>query len=308
MQFSRSINGLLGATFLIAGSVLLGGCGGSESGKPESQNKAESASQDSGAVESKAAKRPEINEDFDSLNKPLRSDFEAPSLADEADYADIQKNKLDAIRFYNVLRGWNESDEEIASSISGAILVQHEAPKLYEYETQLKATDDAFEKRELTKNISKLVKEESEKVRGSYRVRLTADASLKPYDFETRNFVSESCLFSEKLDYSKDEMRSPAAFANAQKPRCYIQPSTTNFLVGIVNGSKLNINVADESTAKLIEKSREGLKYEIYGYIRTVERETLGGKPTDNRKILIEPQKISLISQATGKSIYSQDL
>lgn len=50
------------------------------------------------------------------------------------------------------------------------------------------------------------------------------------------------------------------------------------------------------------------LKYEIYGCIRAVERERLGGKSTGSRKILIEPQIINMISQATGKSIYSQDL
>ncbi|WP_155403419.1 MULTISPECIES: hypothetical protein [Pseudomonas] len=298
-KFRNSVSSI--AVLFLSGA-LLSACGGSESEKTKQSH--------SSPVSQSKASGPSINkakedEEFENRNKPLRTEMEAPELADSSNYADIL-TKLNPIRFYSALRSWEETDEEVASSLKGSILVQHDAPQLFDFENQLNDTSDAFQKREIAQKIAAFVREDSQKVSGSYRVRMTVDAELKPYDFETHKFVSENCLFSEKLAYTADEMRDSNTFAKAQKTRCYVQPSTTNFLVGVVSGSKMDLDIPDEEIAKKIESNRAKLKYEIYGYIRYVERERLGGKPAELRHILIEPQRINLVAAGSGKPIFSR--
>lgn len=298
-KFRNSVSSI--AVLFLSGA-LLSACGGSESEKSK-QSHSSPVSQ-SKASEPSISKAKE-DEEFENRNKPLRTEMEAPELADSSNYADIL-TKLNPIRFYSALRSWEETDEEVASSLKGSILVQHDAPQLFDFENQLNDTSDAFQKREIVQKIAAFVREDSQKVSGSNRVRMTVDAELKPYDFETHKFVSGNCLFSEKLAYTADEMRNSNTFAKAQKTRCYVQPSTTNFLVGVVNGSKMDLDIPDEEVAKTIESNRAKLKYEIYGYIRYVERERLGGKPAELRHILIEPQRINLVAAGSDKPIFSR--
>lgn len=298
-KFRNSVSSI--AVLFLSGA-LLSACGGSESEKSKQSH--------SSPVSQSKASEPSINkakedEEFENRNKPFRTEMEAPELADSSNYADIL-TKLNPIRFYSALRSWEETDEEVASSLKGSILVQHDAPQLFDFENQLNDTSDAFQKREIAQKIAAFVREDSQTVSGSYRVRMTVDAELKPYDFETHKFVSENCLFSEKRAYTADEMRNSNTFAKAQKTRCYVQPSTTNFLVGVVNGSKMDLDIPDEEIAKKIESNRAKLKYEIYGYIRYVERERLGGKPAELRHILIEPQRINLVAAGSDKPIFSR--
>lgn len=287
---------------LILSGVLLSACGNGESGNHDEDHTVQASHSKSSEPNSAKAKE---DDDFENRNKPLRTEMEAPTLANDSEYTDILTT-LNPIRFYSALRSWEESDEEIAISTSGSIMIQRDAPQLFSYENQLKDTNDAFQKREIAQKMADFVREESKKVAGNYRVRMIVDADFKPYDFEGHKFVSENCLFSEKLGYTPEEMRNPNSFSKAQKPRCYLQPSTTNFLIGVVNGSKMSLHVPDESIARLIESNRASLKYEIYGYVRYVERDRLGGKPVELRHILVEPQRINLIAKGISKPIVSK--
>ncbi|WP_141744639.1 MULTISPECIES: hypothetical protein [Pseudomonas] len=283
----------------------LSGCGSGDSATSGSSAQRKEVSQIQSDKGSSKKAGSSSGDEFEGLNKPLRKELKTPSLSGDDDYVDVL-TKLNPIRFYNAFRGWDESDEDIARSISGAIMIQHDAPELFAYETELAATDDAFHKRDLVSKVASFVKVEASKVAGNYRVRMVVDAELKSYDFEKHRFISDNCLFSEKLEYTSDEMRNQSAFAKAQKPRCYLQPSTTNYLVGIVSGSKVRLDIADESLARMIESNRANLKYEVYGYVRFVEREKVGGKLTEMRRILIEPQKINLVARGVEQPIYSR--
>lgn len=290
------------ATITISSALLLG-CGNEDQKVLDNSDKKAAAPKvNEQGMTSEGAR---LQAEFEERSKPLKIEFSAPSLADSSEYLDIQ-NKLSAIQIYTSKRNWEENPEEIAKSVSGAILIQSALPELYQFETKLKESSDAFEKRELTEKIASLIKEESGKINGNIRVKMMADADLKSYDFDSHVFASESCLYSEKLEYSKEEMKSPSSYARAQKPRCYLQPSTTNFLVGVVNGKKLNLKIDDVNVAKKIEAARSGAKFEIFGYVAAIERERVGGRPGDMRHILIEPQLVNVIAKSNGEVLYSQ--
>lgn len=290
---------------LILGGTFLSGCGNGDSAASVSSEKSKGASQTQLSERHSQNANGSLGDELEAMNKPLRTELKALGLSGDDDYVDIL-TKLSPIRFYNALRGWDESDDEVARSISGSIMIQRDAPELFRYENELAATNDAFQKRDIVTKIATFIRAEASKVAGSYRVRMVVNAELKPYDFESHTFASDSCLFSEKLEYTAEEMRNENSFAKAQKPRCYLQPSTTNYLVGVVGGSKMSIDIADESLARVIEASRTNLKYEIYGYVRFVEREKIGGKLTEVRRILIEPQRIQLVARAMEKPLYSK--
>ncbi|MFF7065583.1 hypothetical protein [Pseudomonas sp. NPDC008258] len=295
-------NGFKAVALLFAGSAFLAGCG-----NDNADNKAATAKASAPAVDSHGmtAEGRKAAQEFEDMNKPLRTEFSAPEVVDGAAYLNVL-SKTAALQIYTAKRGWAESDEEIAKSASGAILIQSELPELYKLEEELGRSDDAFEKHDLTEKIAGLIKNEAEKINGNIRVKMTVNADLKSFDFGSKTFVSENCLMSEKLEYTKEDNRSPDAFARAQKPRCYLQPSITNFLVGVINGSKLNLVIADESIARKIESARAGAKFEVYGYVASVERERLGGTPRDARYVMIDPQRVNLISKENGETLYSQ--
>lgn len=302
MKFSK---GWAAVSLLCIGSTLLAACDNSEPIKPSSAQKV--ASKPVIGADGMTDEGRKAAKEFEDMNKPLRVELAAPSQADDAAYINIL-SKLSAIQIYTAQRSWEESDEEIANSISGSILVQSDLPSLYEYEQALKSSDDAFKKRDLVEKISGLIKSEAAKLNGNIRVRMLVNADLKSYDFTTKSFGNSNCLFSEKLDYTKAEMSNPSAFAKAEKPRCYLQPSTTNFRVGLINGSKLNIKIDDESLAKRVEGQRQGAKFEILGYIASIERERHGGTLGDARYVMVNPQRIKLIGSDNGEVLYSKSL
>ncbi|MDH0730274.1 hypothetical protein N5F23_07010 [Pseudomonas sichuanensis] len=292
-------------SLLCIGSTLLTACDNSEPTNPSSAPKV--ASKPVIGADGMTDEGRKAAQQLEDMNKPLKVELAAPSQADDAAYINVL-SKLSAIQIYTSQRSWDESDEEIAKSVSGSILVQSDLPLLYEYEQILKSSEDAFKKRELVEKISGLIKSEAAKLNGNIRVRMLVDADLKPYDFTTNSFGNSNCLFSEKLDYTKSEMSNPNAFSKAEKPRCYLQPSTTNFRVGLMNGSKLNLKIDDESLAKKVEGQRQGAKFEIFGYVASIERERHGGTLGDARYIMINPQRIKLIGTGSGEVLFSQNL
>lgn len=301
MQVFNFSKGLTSVSLVLIGSALLTACGKEDTDAVANNSKATSGK----AVNAQGMtdEGMKAQKEFEESNKPLRAEFSAPGLADEASYLNIQ-SKLSAIQIYTAKRNWSENADEIAQSLSGALLVKSDLPELSQYETEFAASQDAFKKRELAEKISTLVKAQAQKIDGNIRVKMIVDADFKTYDFESRSFVSNSCIFSEKLDYTKSEMSNPNTYAKAQKPRCYLQPSTTNFLVGVVNGSKLNLKIDQEEVAKKLEDVRGSAQFEIFGYVSSVERERIGGVLRDKRYLMIDPQKVNVIDK--GVILYSK--
>ncbi|WP_155769214.1 hypothetical protein [Pseudomonas putida] len=300
---SEKISRLTALATIAITCAYLTGCGNDDPNASDKANKKVEAPNvnENGMTEEGAR----LNKEFEERNKPLKVEFSAPGLVDSAEYLDIQA-KLSAIQVYTAKRSWDETPEEIAHSIRGSILVESALPALYELEEKLNASSDAFEKRDLSEKIASLIKEEAVKINGNIRVKMIADAGLKSYDFDSHIFFSENCLFSEKLEYTKEDMRTASSYANAQKPRCYLQPSTTNFRVGVVNGTKLNLNIDEIDVAKKIEAARDGARFEIYGYVASVEREQIGGRLGDARYVMVDPQKVNIISKSSGEVLYSK--
>ncbi|MFJ5296717.1 hypothetical protein ACIQAL_09355 [Pseudomonas sp. NPDC088368] len=297
VKFTKSFNTV---SAVLVGGALLAACGQKESNTPETSKVVTGKTVNAQGMTEEGMK---AKKELEDANTPLRVNFSAPALSEDASYINIQ-SKLSAIQIYTAKRNWEEGSDEIAKSVAGSILVKSDLPELYEYEAELTASQEAFKKRELMDKIASLVKNEAQKINGNIRVKLIVNADLKSYDFDSHSFTSNSCLFSEKLDYTKTEMSNPNSYAKAQKPRCYLQPSTTNFRVGIINGSKLNLKIDAEEIAKKIETARSSARFEIYGYVSSVERERLGGQPTDARYIMIDPQKINVIEN--GSVLYSK--
>lgn len=301
MQVFNFSKGLKAVSLVFVGTALLTACGKQDTDAVASNSKANAAK----AINAQGMTEEgmKAQKEFEESNKPLRTEFSAPGLADEASYLNIQ-SKLSAIQIYTAKRNWDENPDEIAKSLSGALLVESDLPELSKYETEFAASQDAFKRRELAEKISTLIKAQAQKIDGNIRVKMVVDADFKTYDFESHSFVSNSCVFSEKLDYTKAEMSNPNAYAKAQKPRCYIQPSTTNFLVGVVNGSRLNLKIDQEEVAKKLEDARGSAQFEIFGYISSVERERAGGVLRDKRYLMIDPQKVNVIDK--GVVLYSK--
>lgn len=292
---------LTAVSLVFVGSAVLAACGKEDVDAVTSNSRA--ASVKAINAQGMTAEGMKAQKEFQESNKPQRAEFSAPGLADDATYLDIQ-SKLSAIQIYTAKRDWDENPDEIAKSLSGALLVASDLPELSQYETEFAVSQDAFKKRELAEKISTLIKAQAQKIDGNIRVKMIVDADFKTYDFESHSFVSNSCIFSEKLDYTKAEMNNPNTYAKAQKPRCYIQPSTTNFLVGVVNGSKLNLKIDQEEVAKKLEDARGSAQFEIFGYISSVERERAGGLLKDKRYLMIDPQKVNVIDK--GVILYSK--
>ncbi|EKT4462566.1 hypothetical protein QEL84_003369 [Pseudomonas putida] len=300
---SRTSNHLITAAAIAVSCAFLTGCGEDEPTQSNKFSKKDAASKvdDKGMTEEGAR----LQDEFEEMNQPMQVKFSAPSLVDRSEYLDIQ-SKLSAIQIYTAKRNWDETSEEIARSISGSILVQAALPSLYQLEQKLDSSADAFEKREIAEKIASLVKEEAGKIKGNIRVKVIVDAGLKSYDFESQSFTSDNCLYSEKLDYTREDMKTASSFAGAQKPRCYLQPSTTNFRVGFVNGKKLNLKIDDINVAKKIESARDGARFEIYGYVAQVERERIGGRLGDARYIMVDPQVVNIIAKSGAEILYSK--
>lgn len=294
MQVFNFSKGLTSVSLVLIGSALLTACGKEDTDAVANNSKATSGK--AANAQGMTDEGMKAQKEFEESNKPLRAEFSAPGLADEASYVNIQ-SKLSAIQIYTAKRNWSENADEIAQSLSGALLVKTDLPELSQYETEYAASQDAFKKRELAEKISTLVKSQAQKIDGNIRVKMIVDADFKTYDFESHSFVSNSCIFSEKLDYTKSEMSNPNTYAKAQKPRCYLQPSTTNFLVGVVNGSKLNLKIDQEEVAKKLEDVRATAQFEIFGYVSSVERERIGGVLRDKRYLMIDPQKVNVIDK-----------
>ncbi|KZN15914.1 MULTISPECIES: hypothetical protein [Pseudomonas] len=243
-------------------------------------------------------------------NAPRLVAFQDPGIGEPTAYLDA-KQPMTTFNLYNAKRDWNESPEDIAESIADAFNLRKANPELYRLASERLSEKDSFKKKDLTTAIGVLVGEEAKRSNQHNLIKLSSDdwtpISLSNYDQQAKGFRLDNCLFSDKLEYSDEEKRNSVAMARAPKLRCYLNPGPTSYYLGFQGGSELLLNVPDEALARTLEASRESLKIDIYGYVKSVERERFAGQFGPQRFVLIGPQRIDL-KDANGKVIYSKNI
>ncbi|MFY1664387.1 hypothetical protein [Pseudomonas sp. Pseu.R1] len=242
-------------------------------------------------------------------NQPLKVEYEAAAPGADSDYHDLL-TPIAPLRYYTALRGWEETPEEIIKSVTDQIApsMKLDNASLYENGYGIITTDDAFRKRDLGQNVINIVKTEAAKVGKDKRlVKIVTRDHLDPYNFDSKGFGVSACLFSDKLEYTKEETRNPQTFSRAPKPRCFLR-TMADFNVGVVGGSKVFFSMTDENLAKKVEANRERSHLVVYGYVQSIERQRLGGKLFENRYVLVAPQRVDVVDNQSGDVIVSQKL
>jgi hypothetical protein len=291
-------------------TLLLVGCGsGSETPKGDNVT----TTQISGGDASNNAKAADqaVLVQLEQENTPRIVTFPDPGKAEPSAYLDA-KQPMTAFNLYNAKRDWTETPEDIGDSMADAFNLRKANPELYRLASQRQSESDSFKKKDLTTALGTLVAEEAAKTKSNNLVKLSSDdwtpISLSSYDQQAKGFRIDNCLFSDKLDYTDEEKRNAASLARAPKIRCFLNPGPTSYYIGFQGGSEVLLDVADESLARRIESSRDSMGIDIYGYVRSVERERFAGEFGPQRFVLISPQRIDLKESVTGKIIYSKNI
>lgn len=250
------------------------------------------------AVESASNKPAEPT--YEDLNNTLLAKFDDPGIGQPDAYIDIRYPTV-AFQLYNSLRSWDESGEDIAKLLKLSISPEIEIAEVFSLGHQYGLSKDEFEKRDLANKISEQTKIEAGKVKGKRLVSFLstpgepASLNIGEYDFDSKGFKIDDCLFSDKLEYTKEEKRLAQTFRGARQERCYFRTFNSEMKVGFTGGSKVLLKVEDESLARKIASERNNLKVKVYGYIESVRRDRVGGQLVEERIVLIAPQKIELI-------------
>ncbi|MFJ2684229.1 hypothetical protein ACIOYV_10860 [Pseudomonas sp. NPDC087342] len=292
------------------GGLLLAACGSGSETPKASNSTAKQVSESDASSNAKAADKALLQQ-LEQENAPRMVTFSDPGRAEPNAYLDA-KQPMTAFNLYNAKRDWAETPEDIADAMADAFNLRKANPELYRLASQRQSEGDAFKKKDLTAALGILVAEEAAKVKSNDLVKLSSDdwtpISLSNYDPQAKGFRIDNCLFSDKLDYSDEEKRNATTMARAPKLRCYLNPGPTSYYIGFQGGSDLLLEVSDESLARQIESSREKLGIDIYGYVKSVERERFAGEFGPQRFVLISPQRIDLKDGVTGKTIYSKNI
>ncbi|WP_283439000.1 hypothetical protein [Pseudomonas helmanticensis] len=301
--------GLRALVVLIA-CVLLAGCGGGD--KPPKVRDAEGApaAEKSTTVDTKTADQA-VMQQLAEENTPRVVTFRDPGIAEPARYLDA-KQPMTAFNIYNAKRDWKETPEDIADSIADAFNVRKTNPELYRLASARQSEQDSFKKRDLTGQLGILVGEEADKAKANNLVKLSGDdwtpISLSSYDPEAKGFRIDNCLFSDKVEYTDEDKRTATSMSRAGPLRCYLNPGPTSYYIGFQGGSSVLLDIPDEALAREIEASRETIKIDIYGYVKSIERERFAGEFGPQRFVLIGPQRIDLRDGATGQIIFTKKI
>lgn len=254
-----------------------------------------------------AVQQKQTKEDLEAIaniaaeNQPLKTDLPTLPMGEVSDYQNLL-TPVAPLRYYTALRSWDESKEDVIKSVTDQIApsMKIDSSALYEYGYGIITTEDAFQKRDLGEKVYTIVQAEAAKVGKDNRlVKVETRQGLDPYNFDSKVFKTSGCLFSDKLDYTVEESRNQQAMSRAQKPRCYLR-TMADFNVGIVGGSKVFFNIADEELAKKIEAHRDRTHLVVYGYVSSVERERLGGRLFEKRYVMVAPQRVDVVDNSTG--------
>ena len=286
---------------------LLAGCGYG-AGETEKQPASISALSKTGA-DSKAADAA-VMQQIAEENAPRIVSFPDPGKAEPNAYLDARL-PMTAFNLYNAKRDWVEAPDDIADSIADAYNVRKANPELYRLASERLSEKDSFKRKDLTNALSALVAKEAEKTKVNNLVKLSSDEwlpiSLSGYDDQAKGYHIDNCLFSNKLEYTDEEQRSQSRMA--QNPlRCYLNPGPIPYYIGFQGGSNVVLDVADETLARKIEASRDTIRIDIYGYVRSVERERFAGEFGPQRYVLIGPHRIDLRDGTTGEVIYTKSI
>jgi hypothetical protein len=240
-------------------------------------------------------------------NQPRSIELPALELADPSQYQDM-RNPMTALRVYTALHDWAETQEDVVDSVKNPILVRNENPDLYKYGYDILTTQDAFKKKDLSDKIYSIVKDEANKGGSNRLVKGVILDRLNSYDFTSKGFTVSSCMFSDKLDYTDEELRNQASFSRAGPTRCYLNPGPADYLIGFTGGSKVFFDVPDEAVARKIEAARPTSNIVVYGYVKNIEREIITDRFGPKRYVLIAPQRVDVVDTASGAVLLSKTL
>lgn len=300
----------LSALVVPVGSVLLAGCGGGNEPPKVKNAEAVQATEKTTSVDIKTADQAVIQQ-LAQENAPKVVTFRNPGLSELANYLDA-KQPMTAFNLYNAKRDWKETPEDIADSIADAFNVRKVNPELYRLASARQSEQDSFKKKDLTGQLGIIVGEEADKAKANNLVKLSGDdwtpISLSSYDSEAKGFRIDNCLFSDKIEYTDEEKRSATSMSRAGPLRCYLNPGPTSYYIGFQGGSSVLLDVADEALARKIEASKETIKIDVYGYVKSVERERFAGEFGPQRFVFIGPQRIDLKDGTTGKIIFTKNI
>lgn len=223
--------------------------------------------------------------------------FANPGLGQPDEYLDIF-SPTTAFGLYSSLRDWEETPESIAESLKYSVPPATNQAEVFRLGSEYGDTKDEFLKRDLMNKIAVETKLEAEKFKGKQLVkfynpeRSGVILDIGEYDFELKGFKVDTCLFSDKLDYRKEEKRIAQTFQGINKERCYFRTTNAKPVVGFTGGSKTLLKVEDENLARQIAANRTSYKLKVYGYIQAVEK----SEPfSEDRTILIAPQRIDIL-------------
>lgn len=259
--------------------------------------------------EEQAAVNEAVRKQLEEENKSLVAVFNNPGVGKLSEYLDA-RNTMASFNFYNAKRSWDETAEDIAESVQDPITVRNDNPEFYNLAHERISTSDTFKKHELTGKIYSLAMAEAERVRNKDLIQFTSDQWIKlplsKYDFVKKGFAIDSCLFSDKLEYSVEEQRNSTSLAKAEKTRCYMNLGPTNYFLGFTGGSSVFLEVTDETLAQKVESMRDSVQIKVYGYVKEVQRERLGGNLGAQRYVLIAPQRIDVVDEETKTTLLTK--
>lgn len=265
--------------------------------------------------EEKESKQPESSsvavhvesneENYDDLNSTLIAKFPSPGQSDESSSLDILRPET-SFRLYNNLRTWDEDGKDIATLLETSLGEGGDDVLVFKLGWEYGGTNDAFKKRDLEQKILAETQREAEQVEGLRSVKFLSEPGkivsleLGHYNFDEMSFRIDHCLFSDKLEYSKEEMRLAQSLRGSDQKRCYFRAANTELRVGFVGGSVVRFKVENPELARNIEAQRSELKIAVYGYVESVQREKVGGNLVKERLVLIAPQRV-LLMDASGQ-------
>lgn len=235
---------------------------------------------------------------FEELNTTYVAKFSRPEKSQESSSLDILRPET-AFALYNNLRSWDEDGKDIARLLETSV-GEGEIP-VFQMGREYSGIADEFKKRDLEEKIFTETKREAAKVDGNRLVKFVSEpgslVSLKvgEYNFDDMTFKIDHCLFSDKLEYSKEEMRYAQGMKGADQERCYFRTTNTELKVGFVGGSKVRFKVEDPDIARRIAAERSQLKVQVFGYVDSVQRNKVGGNLQKERFVLIAPYRVALI-------------
>jgi hypothetical protein len=303
MNGKKSISSKCLVVSALAGlcSTFLVGCSDSGADAKKVEKKVEVQQPLKKTEESDAEKR------WAARNQPRTVELPAVELGDLSKYQDML-NPMTALRIYTAQHAWDEAQDDVVESLKDAILVRDENPDLYKYSYDILTTKDTFKKKDLSDKIFAIVKDEASKAGSNRLVKVVIPDHLAAYDFASKGFKISSCMFSDKLEYSADEMRSQESFKRAAPTRCYYNPGPKDYLIGLTGGSGIFFDVPDETQARKLEAARPTSNIVVYGYVKNIQREVNTDHFGPKRYVLVAPQRVDVVDTSSGTVLISKTL